>query len=138
LSPYVGVSAAAGPGTVGASIGSELFSTDTKVDVTGGESTYSGGNRTNISAFYEYMLSDMPLGGSLSWISQSEIKAKNAAGVESTAAKQLSLMGLGLYTRIPQGNSAWVPSLNYFMKSSSDDYDKLDDIHLNLAYRFEL
>ncbi|RYZ66947.1 MAG: hypothetical protein EOP05_18420 [Proteobacteria bacterium] len=134
LAPWVGYSLLLGQShNLGAKVSYEVINTDTKVDSPAGEFTLSGGSEGRASVFYEYLLSDMPLGAALNydWYTKIDNETTN-----TTAFLARSMIGVDLYTRINAGNWGILPTLSWREKASSDQFDKLSDVRLNIAGRF--
>jgi hypothetical protein len=136
LAPFVGYSMLLGEAhTVGAKLSYEVINTDTDVESATGDFTLSGGSEGALALFYEYNLSGMPLGAALTYDWYTAIDAE-AAGVENQFADARSMFGVNLYTSLMTGNVAIIPMLTWREKASSDDFDKLSDVRLNVAARF--
>jgi hypothetical protein len=134
LKPYIGADLNAGPGILGARL-SYNYKLDRTSDNNGTEGTTKGGNETDLSAFYEYMLSDMVLGAELNYTMTAETKDKNDQKLNNAANKT----GASLYGRIPAIEKlAIIPRLDYvFSNSDTDTYDKYNDMILSVAARYE-
>lgn len=130
LTPYVGADANVGPGNLGGRL-MYAYKMDRKEEDNGVEDTIKDGNEIGLSAFYEYMITDMLLGGSLNYRDIAE--SKNNSGV---AEVKHSIMGVSLYSRIPMGTWALLPRLDYDFSSTGDLYEKYNDINLSVAARF--
>jgi len=134
LAPWVGYSLLLGQShNLGAKVSYEVVNTDTKVDTAVGELTLSGGSEGRASVFYEYLLSDMPLGAALNYDWYTKIESE---GPTTFALDSRSMIGVDLYTRINAGNWGIIPMLTWREKASSDNFDKLSDVRLNIAGRF--
>lgn len=134
LTPYIGADIAAGPGLLGARL-SYAYKLDRTLDSNGTEDKRKGGNETGLSAFYEYMLSDMVLGGAVNYTMATEVKDKNDAKVDAAA----NTTGASLYARIPAIDKlAIIPRLDYvFSNSDTDTYDKYNDMTVSVGARYE-
>jgi len=137
LAPWVGYSMLLGQShNLGAKLSYEVVNTDTDVEgPNGAEATLSGGSEGRASVFYEYLLSDMPLGVALNYDWYTAIDTETN-GIETEVLDARSMIGVDLYTRINAGNWGILPTLSWREKASSDNFDKLSDVRLNIAGRF--
>lgn len=137
LIPYVGVDTQAGPGILGGKLSFELgMEHDVELKTSGGTTDLKskGGDAITLTGFYEYMLSDMILGGALNYVMISEETLKGT-GVDSTT-KAFSPIGIDLYGRIPAGGFAVIPKLAYYFTAGGDEFDKYSNMNLSLAGRW--
>lgn len=91
---------------------------------------FKDGNALNLSAFYELAVTDVVLGGSLNYVSVEKAKYSGGATGENDA---YNTTGLSLYSRMPFGNVALIPRLDYVFSHS--DLSKCDIILLSAAAR---
>lgn len=136
LAPYVGLDADVGPGVLGGRL-SYTFRFERTTEVAGsGDTKSTGGNELGLSAFYEYMLSDMLLGGALNYRMVTDTEDESG-GVKTKNNDDYAPFGLSLYTRIPVTEAAVViPRLDYDFSAGGEKYDKYNDLALSIAARF--
>lgn len=140
LAPFVGYSILLGDAhTVGAKLSYEVINSDTDVeDATAGfDYKFSGGSEGALAVFYEYNMAGMPLGAALTYDWYTDIETEGLpAGITGSTTDARSMIGVNLYTSLNAGGFTFVPALTWREKASSDDYDKLSDVRLNIAGRF--
>lgn len=88
------------------------------------------GNTLGLSAFYETLMADVVLGGSLNYATYDTTKDQD--GDELT--KGYNTLGISLYSRLPFGTWALVPRLDYDFSHS--EADKFDVLQFTVAARF--
>lgn len=134
LTPYIGADMDLGPGILGARL-SYAFNFERTNDSAGTEEKLSGGDVLSVAAFYEYMLSDMILGGDFEFRSVGEQTTK-VNGVETAKTKSFSPLGIDLYARIPVAGFDLIPALSYDFSAGGDRFDKYNDMALTVAGRW--
>lgn len=136
LTPYIGYELEAGPGVWGGRL-SYMYRFNRDVELFGKDIELSGGHSLGLSAFYEYMLSDMLFGGALNYRMVSEIEVEEEEGVTG-GIDSFSPYGIALYATIPMMEGAeFIPALSYDFGAAGDAFEKFNDLSLNVAARFQ-
>lgn len=135
LAPYVGWDMAAGPGWLGAAL-QYTWRGERKSDVTAAgtttEATTKDGSSVGLSAFYEWMITDLTLGAALNYEMFSE--ATVTSGGTDTKFKSHNTTGIDLYSVIPMSGFSLLPGISYELSDS--EQDKWNVLTLNVAGRF--
>lgn len=141
LMPYVGYDMTAGPGFWGARL-SYNYKLERTGEGTGGDTKVKDGHILGLGTFYEYLLSDMILGGRLQYDMMADTKT-TAPGVADSTAKTDPLLTVGVYTRIPMGPGVLLAGLDYLSvmgkkagtTNGNDNIDGFSGFNLNAGYR---
>lgn len=146
LMPYVGYDMAVGPGFWGAKL-SYWWMGERSVDNSFNGTVNSGkmkeGHVLGLGTFYEYLLSDMILGGRLQYDMPSNSKLGGFPGQTSDVSLETSnSLTLGVYTRIPMGPGVLLAGFDYMFltgkklyASTGDNTDGVNAWNLNVGYR---
>jgi hypothetical protein len=138
--PYVGYDMTAGPGFWGARLSYQYNLERTGDGGTSGDIKAKDGNVLGLGTFYEYLLSDMILGGRLQYDMTSDAKI-NVNGLAEQTVGYSPMLTIGAYTRIPMGPGVLLAGLDYMMLSgkkfgaANDNVDSRQGFDLNLGYR---
>ena len=137
ISPYVGYDMVAGPGMLGFRLLDKVPFTRTS-DGPNGDRKTTGGNVLSLAAYYEYMLSDMILGGKLNYdvMSDTTISQNN---LPDSGGANGGMFGVGLYSRVPMGMGALLAGVDYTThtgdKLGGSSIDSLNAFAINVGYR---
>ena len=134
LAPYVGYAMGIGDSVIGGRVRYTVLDMDSTVTTPFGDVTVGAENAGRASLFYEYRLTDMPLGAALlyDWFSKPSISTANGLSIGGIGAR--SLIGLQLYTAMNYGGFVFKPVLEWREKAGGD-YDKTSDLKLTLVAR---
>ncbi|WP_295904386.1 outer membrane beta-barrel protein [uncultured Bdellovibrio sp.] len=130
FTPYVGMDTEAAGGVIGGRLSYAVLLERT-IEIEGfSDAKLKEGNTLGLSAFYETVITDVVLGGSLNYYSHASTKDQDG----DEAIKAYNTLGLSLYSRIPFGTWALIPRLDYDFSSS--EHDTYNIINLSAAARF--
>lgn len=145
LMPYVGYDMAVGPGFWGARLSYQWMG-ERSIDNSVNGATVSGklkeGHVLGLGTFYEYLLSDMILGGRLQYDMPSNSKLSGFNNATDTTLETSNNLTLGVYTRIPVGPGVLLAGFDYMfltgkklLASTGDNTDGVNAWNLNVGYR---
>lgn len=123
FTPYVGLDTEMAGGSIGGRL-KYAYLLERTVEVEGATSDgkVKNGNTLGLSAFYETLVADVVLGGSLSYASHDTSKDQDG----DEYIKSYNTWGISLYSSLPFGTWALLPRLDYdFSHSEADKYDVL-------------
>lgn len=130
LTPYIGADANVGPGILGGRL-SYRYNMERTIEVpVGSDEKRKEGNVLGLSAFYEYFVTDVVLGGAINYKSLAATKD----GDDNEVGKSYDITGISLYSRIPMGTWDLVPKIDYDF--SAKDFDKYQDLNFFVTARF--